>query len=372
MTLLNEAIELRALAPGKIPHTGYFNDDALFQKSGEELSARSYNIYSPINPIKPEAVLRLNEPPQKGSRSTKAEGISRRLVLPYDIDVIRAIDPVSTAAAKEASIEATKAAAAKAARAIQEAAAKPENLELKKTADEAVKMARKAANREAGYSDPDKPTVVRYGAATNEERLAARKMTQDIVNFWRGQAVEPKVLDTENGFQIFVPIDLPNDESSEKLVSDVLAAHEAAYATPGAKLDCWSDANRIFRVPGYLNVKGNNSPDRPRRVVRQLNLASGLATREMLEEIRNSAASASADRPAADKSVHTTPDALRVTDERGRYTLANVKTMLAGIGDRPDSDFNFDSKERKAACGYGKGFWVTCPNAQHARGSNHR
>jgi P4 family phage/plasmid primase-like protien len=350
MTILNDAIELRALAPGKIPYSGYFNDDALFQKYGKELNAQDYNIYSPFNPIRPEAVLRLNEPPKKGSPATKAGGISRRLWLPYDIDVIRAIDPIATAAAKAAAIEAAKATAAKATQAIQEAATKPEDLELKKTADDAIKAADKAAKREAGYSDPDKPTVVRYVAATNEERLAARKMTQNIVNFWRGQAVEPKVLDTGNGFQIFVPIDLPNDEGSEKLVRDVLTAHEAAYATPGAKLDCWSDANRILRVAGYLNVKGNNSPDRPRRVVKQLNLASGLATRAMLEEIRNSSAAQPADKAA--------PTASAVT-ERGRYTPENVEVMLAGIAARTP-EFNFESGKKNS---YGPGFWVTCPNA---------
>jgi len=314
---LNEAIELRALAPGKIPHTGYFNDAALFQKYGEELSARGYNIYSPINPIKPEAVLRLNEPPQKGSRSTKAEDISRRLVLPYDIDAERAVDPVATAEANAAA---------------------------------------KAAAKADGKPEPE-PKIVRYAATTEDERQVAYRVMQAIGKFWRAKGVGAKCLDSGNGYQLFVPINLPNDPESKELVKAVLEAHKAEYDVRGAHLDVWADANRILRVPGYMNWKGDGSAERPRRKVRLLCEASGLATREMLEEIRNKAALANA-APPTDKAAPAAPDAIPVA-ERGLYTLENVEVMLAGINARLP-EFTFESEKKTS---YGRGFWVTCPNA---------
>lgn len=311
MTAANAAVELRAIKNGHVL-VGYYNDPTIFATHAKPLNEDGYHIYSPINPILPAAIARLNQPPSHGS-AVRKEGIARRLVLPYDIDAVRAEDPAATAVAN--------------------GSAKPGS----------------------------KPKVVTYSAATTSEREAARAVTQNIVNFWRIQGVEPKCLDSGNGYQIFVPIDLPNDLDSEQLVKDVLAAHKAAFEAPGAKIDCWSDANRILRVPGYLNVKGDNSPERPHRIVKLLNEASGLATYEMLEEIKGKRPSTA---PAA---THKPADgaAIQVTEDTQRFTLENVKNMLAGISTRVP-DFCFESGKKTT---YGPGFWVTCPNADaHTEG----
>jgi P4 family phage/plasmid primase-like protien len=324
MTAANEAIELRAIkqsTSGNDVWVGYFNDPAILTVHAECLNAQGYHIYSPINPIRQTGavVARLNQPPARGGATSNAD-IARRLVLPYDIDAVRAVDEVATAAGNSKA---------------------------------------KAAAEAAGKPAP-KLKVVHYAAATNEERQAAKEVAQAIRDFWCSQGVEPKCLDSGNGYQIFLPINLPNDDESEKLVKDVLAAHRAEFETPGAKVDCWSDAARILRIPGYKNVKGDNSdPARPHRKVRLLCEPSGLATRKMLEEVRNKAASARPDRPAVDKAAPTAPDAISVTDERGLYTLENVEVMLAGISTRLP-EFTFESGKKTS---YGRGFWVTCPNA---------
>jgi P4 family phage/plasmid primase-like protien len=318
MTTANEATELRAIkqsASGNDVWVGYFNDPVILKVHAERLNTQGYHIYSPINPILQTGavVARLNQPPSRGGATGNAD-IVQRLVLPYDIDAVRAVDEEATAAGNAK------------ARADAEAAGKP----------------------------APKLKVVHYAAATNEERQAAAVVAQAIVNFWRTQGVEPKCLDSGNGYQIFLPINLPNDDESEKLVKDVLAAHRAEFETPGAKIDCWPDAARILRIPGYKNVKGPNSdPARPHRKVRLLCEASGRATRAMLEEIRNKAAL----NAPTDKA--TAPDAIPVTDERGRFTLENVKVMLAGMSARLP-EFTFESGKKAS---YGRGFWVTCPNA---------
>jgi P4 family phage/plasmid primase-like protien len=313
MTAVTPAVELRAIKNGNVL-VGYYDDPTIFATHARSLNEDGYHIYSPINPILPSAITRLNQPPTHGS-AVRKESIARRLVLPYDIDAVRAEDPAATAVAN-------------------------------------------------GLAKPgSKPKVATYAAATTSERKAAREITQSIVNFWRAQGVEPKCLDSGNGYQIFVPIDLPNNEDSERLVKEVLAAHRAAYETLAAKIDCWSDANRILRVPGYLNVKGDNSPERPHRIVKLLNEARGLATYEMLEEIKSkrpfSAPAAAQERAREDGA------AIQVTEDTQLFTLENVETMLAGISARVP-DFCFESGKKTT---YGPGFWVTCPNAdEHTEG----
>jgi P4 family phage/plasmid primase-like protien len=315
------AVELRAIRNEDV-WVGYYDDPAIFETHARRLNSAGYHIYSPINPILPAAIVRLNQPPVPNSRSARKESIAQRLVLPYDIDAVRAEDPIATAAANDKA---------------------------------------RAAAIAGGKAIPAERKIVTYPAATEAERQAARAVTQNLVNFWRGLGVEPKVLDSGNGYQIFVPIDLLNDRESEKLVKDVLAAHKAAYEMPGAKIDCWSDANRILRVPGYKNVKGDNSdPARPHRVVKQLNVASGLATKEMLEEIQREYVTAS------DTSAKPTPPpgaATAPTEDTQRFTLENVKDMLSTIENREPGHTGNSFSFKPGNTSYGPSFWVECFNA---------
>jgi P4 family phage/plasmid primase-like protien len=126
--------------------------------------------------------------------------------------------------------------------------------------------------------DPSRP---RGTTATDEQKACAREMADRIMEFWMERGVTPRIVDSGNGYQVLVPINLPNDADSEALVKRVLEAHRQTFATPGAKLDSLYDAPRIMRVPGFKNWKG----DGPHRVATLLGEASGLATKEMLEAI---------------------------------------------------------------------------------------
>ncbi len=117
--------------------------------------------------------------------------------------------------------------------------------------------------------------------ATDEQRQAARAMADSIMEFWSSKRVVPRLVDSGNGYQVLVPINLPNDSASTALVKSVLQAHKARFDTPGAKLDVLFDAPRIMRVPGFKNWKGEG----PHREVRVLFDSAGLATRDMLEAI---------------------------------------------------------------------------------------
>ena len=148
------ATELRAIKPlpfGKNDtYIGYYDDPAIFEAHARRLSNDGYNIYSPINPIKPEVATELNQPPRR-RHALRKEGVARRLVLPYDYDV-------------------------------------------------------------------DRPTGQ---AASDAELRAARTVVQKRVNFWRGRGVVPRVKHSGNGYQLELPIDLPNDAASEVLVKKV-------------------------------------------------------------------------------------------------------------------------------------------------------
>jgi hypothetical protein len=67
-----------------------------------------------------------------------------------------------------------------------------------------------------------------------------------------------------NGVQLVFPIDEPVNSSS---VSGLLKHLDRKFSTPYAKIDTsLSDAARIVRLPGTLNCKGDDIPERPRRM----------------------------------------------------------------------------------------------------------
>ena len=348
---LAPAIELRAIRPlgfGKNETlVGYYNDPAALREHATRLNGEGFHIYSPVNPIlQTDTILaRVNQPPTRG-RATCDEDIARRLVLPYDFDAIRAVDDKATAVAR--ALAATKAAEKMAAAKAAVEAAPPGTPEAKKAAKAL------AAAEKLTIELTSKPKIVRHKAATEEERRLVIGAAKGAVTFWRELGVEPVVLDSGNGIQLKVPVELPNDAASEKLISDVLAIHKAEFEVPGVTLDCWSDAARIFRIASYYNVKGDNSdPLRPHRLVKQYppkTAEKAFATREMLEEIvrRKESTSRPADKPATEK-----------TGDQGRFTLENVEMMLAGISER-EPDFRFEAGKTTS---HGPGFYVSCPNA---------
>lgn len=132
----------------------------------------------------------------------------------------------------------------------------------------------------------DIDTIRPVGEAANDvERKAAREATTKVVHFWRNLGVHPEIVDSGNGYQVRVPIDLPNDDATGSLLKTVLQAHKQQFATPGVKFDVLADAPRVMRLAGYKNWKGKDTSDRPRRTTKLLNVGSGQATQAMLQEV---------------------------------------------------------------------------------------
>jgi uncharacterized protein (DUF927 family) len=112
--------------------------------------------------------------------------------------------------------------------------------------------------------DPARATGI---AATDAEKELAR-VQMDLARShfaglgWPG----PIVADSGNGFHLFYPIDLPNDEPSRQLLKTATAAAAAMFTTASVKLDVSvSNPARITRLYGTVNRKGTPTPERPWR-----------------------------------------------------------------------------------------------------------
>jgi AAA domain len=136
----------------------------------------------------------------------------------------------------------------------------------------------------------DIDTIRPVGQAANDaERRAAREATAKVVEFWRSKGVQPEVIDSGNGYQVRVPVDLPNNAEVGALLKSVLRTHKQQFATAGVKFDVLADAPRVMRMAGYTNWKGGGAPDRPHRKTKLLNAGSGLAALETLRAIAKDA-----------------------------------------------------------------------------------
>ena len=125
-------------------------------------------------------------------------------------------------------------------------------------------------------------------AATSEEKKAAFDRTQKIDTFLgRLGWPRPAIMDSGNGYYLLYRIDLPKDD--EGLVQRVLNSLDARFGDPAVHVDkTVFNPARIFRFPGTMNCKGEETPDRPHRLSRMLSLPEkGLQVvrQELLEAI---------------------------------------------------------------------------------------
>jgi hypothetical protein len=108
----------------------------------------------------------------------------------------------------------------------------------------------------------------RNQSATDAEKAHAVALAGRIASELTGEGwPDPVVVDSGNGQHLRYRIDLPNDESSRRLVRRVLKALAARFDTPGAAIDTTvSDAARRVRLPGSWARKGVHSEERPHRM----------------------------------------------------------------------------------------------------------
>ena len=105
--------------------------------------------------------------------------------------------------------------------------------------------------------DPDRPVGV---CATDAEKSKARQIADALMMFWQARDVEPRFVDSGNGFYVLVPVDL--DVQDESLIEQSLQGHQRTYNTDGAHIDNISDPPRVIRIPGTMNNKGTDTKER--------------------------------------------------------------------------------------------------------------
>lgn len=166
--------------------------------------------------------------------------------------------------------------------------------------------------------------------ATEEEREEARRacavLSNDLAILgWP----EPITVDSGNGFQLVYRIDLPVDDGG--LVKRVLRGLRAKYLGVDVKN---SNAARITRLPGTLNRKGRELPDRPYRTARLVSAPGEMkaVTREQLEAIAEKVESPSAP-PAPAKLADDAawPD-MEERAQRAAAYVAKLEPAISGGG----------------------------------------
>jgi hypothetical protein len=116
--------------------------------------------------------------------------------------------------------------------------------------------------------------------ATDTQHDAALVKADVILGHLTGLGFpEPIRMDSGNGAYLLYPVDLPNDAHSLELVHGFLNAIAARFDDETIKIDVSvANAARIMRIPGTLNAKGDNTPERPHRRTQLLSVPEDRVT----------------------------------------------------------------------------------------------
>lgn len=211
-----DTVEVRVLnARGKRTISGYFNDFQLLAAEVEKLNRERYpGVYWTINPVDSALLSRASNRVQPYAKDTTLdENVLRRHWLPIDLD-------------------------------------------------------------------PDRPTGISSTNAQHDASLAHAETVRAalMADGWP----EPIFADSGNGAHLDYSIDLPNDDESRDLLKRVLEGLAARFnATIGdalVKVDrSVFNAARIIKIYGTVARKGDDTPERPHRVSRILQVPALLA-----------------------------------------------------------------------------------------------
>ena len=141
--------------------------------------------------------------------------------------------------------------------------------------------------------DPKRPSGI---SSTDGEHAAALKVAEDVAGFLAEFFGFPAAIraDSGNGAHLLYRIDLPNDDESRTLIERCLKALGAAFDKPPAEdRPGWDidqttfNAARIWKIYGTRAKKGDNTPQRPHRRARILEVpeAVEVVPREALERL---------------------------------------------------------------------------------------
>jgi hypothetical protein len=108
-------------------------------------------------------------------------------------------------------------------------------------------------------------------SATEAEHEAARALTTDVVAWLQEEHdfPAPVIIDSGNGFHLLYRVDLANDQHSAALARAFLQALARKFNGDRGTIgkEC-HDAKRIAKLPGTWSRRGPDTPDRPHRMAR--------------------------------------------------------------------------------------------------------
>lgn len=104
-------------------------------------------------------------------------------------------------------------------------------------------------------------------SATDAEVQAAREVTDRVRRYLQERGFpDPQIRFSGNGYALVYPCDLLNDDDGATLVKRFLGALDARFGTENVKIDTSVyNASRLTRLPGTMNRKGDDVPERPHR-----------------------------------------------------------------------------------------------------------
>jgi P4 family phage/plasmid primase-like protien len=137
--------------------------------------------------------------------------------------------------------------------------------------------------------DPVRPPGI---SSSDQEHTWALERAEIIKNYLRDLGwPDPLLADSGNGAHVLYRIDLPNDETSTKLVQRCLEALELRFSDDRVCVDQTTfNAARIWKVYGTLAAKGDSIPERPHRIARLFKIPDTIAVvdRAILEQLADS------------------------------------------------------------------------------------
>ena len=107
--------------------------------------------------------------------------------------------------------------------------------------------------------------------STDAEKHHAHLKAVDMFRYLKGQGFpDPLICDSANGYHLYIPCSLPNDEESTRLVKRFTMAMAVQFSDDHVDIDTKVfNPARIAKLPGTFSRKGSStSVDRPQRMCR--------------------------------------------------------------------------------------------------------
>lgn len=133
--------------------------------------------------------------------------------------------------------------------------------------------------------DPARPADV---CATDSEHQAALDRAREVTRWLHELSVYASLADSGNGGHVYVHVDLPADAATKALIGRLMTVVSFTFADEQVELDM-STGNfaRVVRLPGTMNRKGEDLPNRPHRRTEMLAMVprGRVTSRRALEAI---------------------------------------------------------------------------------------